>query len=283
MKTAISSRESAFKIDEGKGTEVTRKIARKSASAKPAAPAPAKVVEMQITIIIDASAGAGDTRTYEEFRDDIKAALTDQNGSVRAKRVTNSGGYYLVNGRVCMPGDYDETTRDFKKGAHPPLWAMASDEVKVLQRIEREKSGPGLAKNPEGLRTTKETDEFHKLDNSDRRKAETKKVLDDLHENSDWGKQKKAEQEEAAKFRAKDDDGYDEDEEPWDAEDEEVEDPWDEDDPFSEDVAEEALEEQTSSVLARLRSSSNGSGKTTTRKTTLPAAKTTAKRVVKRR
>lgn len=263
----------------------TRKVTRKVKTvAKPEPVKPksvvGKTVELKVEITIWVDAGADDGRSIEQFRDDVKQALTDPDGVVRAKRVTNTGGYYLVNGKVCLPDDYDPKTRGFKPGAHPPLWAMSADERAIQARIEKEKSLPALARNPEGLRTSKETDDFHKLDAKERRIAETKRVLDDLHENSEWGKRKKAEEEERARLAKEQEEGdefeFDDEEEPWDDEDEPEEEDefeWDEDEVMDEDLADEAIEEQTSSVLAKLR------GKTVT----VPKRPAAKRKVVRRK
>jgi hypothetical protein len=282
---------------------VARKVAPKKTvkkSAAPQRPTPGKNVEVKVEVTIMVSTGPEDTRSIEEIREDIKADLKDPNGRTRAKLVTNMGGYYLVDGRVCLPDDYDPSTRGFKKGAHPPLWAMGPDERAVLARIEREKSRPGLAQNPANLRTTQETDALHKQ--QERRPRTPAEALHDLHENSEWGKNKKrelAEREAAKKESAsEDEDEFTEDEfefeeeEPFfeddaESDEEEEDDPeaaeddfeaeWDEDDPMNDEVADEALESQTSSALAKLK---NG---TKTRKVTTVAKPVTKKKVVRRR
>ncbi|MFE9742923.1 hypothetical protein [Streptomyces sp. NPDC006477] len=258
---------------------VARKVTKVVAQRKKSAPPAPKTVEVKVELTIWVDSGADDPRSIEELREDVKKALTDPNGLVRAKRVTNTGGYYLVNGKVCLPDDYDPETRGFKPGAHPPMWAMSADERAIQSRIEKEKSLPALARNPQGLRTTKETDEFHKQES---RSRTPKEALDDLYENSEWGKKKKAEAaererlaKEAAESASDDEDEFtddeleiaeedDEEEEPYFDEDEEgdsedddeVSDDefeWDEDNVMDEDMAEEAVEEQTSSALAKLR------------------------------
>lgn len=274
---------------------VARKVAKKSAA--PKREHPAKNIEVKVEVTIMVAIGAGDDRSIDQVREDIRDDL--KAGKTQAKLVTNMGGYYLVDGRVCLPDDYDPATRGFKKGAHPPLWAMAPDERQILQRIEREKSRPAMAKNPEGLRTTQETDALHE---KEKRIAKTGAALKDLHENSEWGKQKQKEREEAAKSASKDEDDEitddefsfeegDEEEEPFfdeDAEDDEEDDPeaddedgfeaeWDENDPLNDEVADEALESQTSSALAKLK---NG---TKTRKVTTVAKPVVRKKVVRRR
>lgn len=273
---------------------VARKVSKKSAA--PKRPHPAKNVEVKVEVTIMVALGTGDPRSIEQVREDIREDL--KNGKTQAKLVTNMGGYYLVDGRVCLPDDYDPATRGFKPGAHPPLWAMGPDEREVLKRIEREKNLPKMAQQPQNLRTTQETDALHE---KEKRIAKTKSALDDLYDNTEWGKNKKAEKEAAQSasddeddefeedefsfeaeddeeepyFEDEDEDGEDEDEE--DDEDEEFEAEWDEDDPMNDEVADEALESQTSSALAKLK---NG---TKTRKVTTVAKPVTRKKVVRRR
>lgn len=70
-------------------------------------------------VLLMVSVGGDDVdRSYEEFVIDIKRALDGV-----AKSATETGGYYIVNGKVCLPGDYDPGTRGFKPGATPPQWA----------------------------------------------------------------------------------------------------------------------------------------------------------------
>lgn len=272
---------------------VTRRSAAKKVVKQKAAPKkehPGKNVEVKVELTIMVAVGKGDPRTIEQVRDDIREDL--MTGKTQAKLVTNLGGYYLVDGKVCLPDDYDPTTRGFKPGAHPPLWAMAPDEREILKRIEREKNTrPPMARNPENLRTASETDAKEK------RVAKVGAALRDLHENTEWGKRKQ--EEAAARESASDDEeepyfeedefeegefeevdeNEDDEEEPWeedeDDEGEYEEAEWDEDDVMNEDVADEAIESQTSSALEKLKS-----GKRTIKTVAKPAPK---KRVVRRR
>lgn len=277
----------------------TRKVTRKVVAKKSAAPKkehPAKNVEVKVEVTIMVALGKGDPRSIDQVRDDIKADLMAEGSRTQAKLVTNLGGYYLVDGRVCLPDDYDPSTRGFKPGAHPPLWAMAPDEREILKRIEREKSLPKIAQQPQNLRTTQETDALHE---KEKRIAKTKAALDDLHDNTEWGRNKKAEA--AARSASEDEDEFEEDEfsfedeegdeeEPYydedetdeddEDEEEEFEAEWDEDDPMNDEVAEEAVEQQTSSVLAKLKNGANGK---TSRKVTTVAKPVVRKKVVRRR
>lgn len=75
----------------------------------------AKVIRFEM------SSGADDAnRTLEEFEQDIRdnlALVTNLN------HATVQGGYYIVDGKVCLAKDYDENTQNFKPGTTSPQWA----------------------------------------------------------------------------------------------------------------------------------------------------------------
>lgn len=72
-----------------------------------------------LTLLI--SAGSDDSdRTIEEFYEAANAALVE---IASAKRVVLSNQYYIIDGVVCLPGDYDPATKDRKPGTFPPPWA----------------------------------------------------------------------------------------------------------------------------------------------------------------
>lgn len=80
-------------------------------------------------VLLMVSVGGDDAgRSYEQFVADIKRAVVA--GGV-AKAATETGGYYIVNGKVCLPGDYDPTAKDFKDGAAPPSWAGGPVKAKT--------------------------------------------------------------------------------------------------------------------------------------------------------
>ena len=41
----------------------------------------------------------------------------------KGPHVALTGGYYIVDGKVCLPDDYDPKRENFKTGSHPPVWA----------------------------------------------------------------------------------------------------------------------------------------------------------------
>jgi hypothetical protein len=84
----------------------------------------AKVVSLIVSI------GTEDRkRSHEDFLAHIMKKL----GAVKASdpsgnrnpgiHATPTGGYYILDGKVCLPEDYDKKTGTFKKGATPPTWA----------------------------------------------------------------------------------------------------------------------------------------------------------------
>lgn len=154
---------------------------------EPTNPNPNKQVHIEVKLSLIISVGREDTRSIEQLREDVKNAVLAKEP---AARVTNTGGYYLVNGKVCLPDDYDPVTRDFKPGRHAPLWAMSSDERDILARIEREKKLPMMARQPQNLRTSKEADRFNA---SQQKPRSTKDALADFHENTEAGRRRAAE------------------------------------------------------------------------------------------
>ena len=106
--------------------------------------------------------------TYEQVQQDILDML-------RAKYpggvFTPSGGYILIDGKACYPGDFDYETRDRRPGTRPPLYTLTAEEqreIGLLDRIERERkreiqTGNGLATNPTHLLTAPEVDRLKKF------------------------------------------------------------------------------------------------------------------------
>lgn len=79
----------------------------------------AKVVFVEVSIGND---HGEDDRTIERFQDAIRQALTSD-PEVGARHVTFQRAYYIIDGHVCLPSDYDPETKDRKPGTHPPVWA----------------------------------------------------------------------------------------------------------------------------------------------------------------
>jgi hypothetical protein len=134
-------------------------VVKKQDSGKPIQ----KSTSLEVSIKCIVSVGNGDRdRTFEEWIDAIREAVHGIDCPEGAQiRFTPTGGYYIVNGRVCLPDDFDPETKDFKPGTRPPLWASTEPEKKqweILDRIEREKNNPNtLARNPPNLATLAES------------------------------------------------------------------------------------------------------------------------------
>lgn len=77
----------------------------------------AKVVRLEVSI---GSEDAG--RSLDELITAIRFALR-RGTKVNAHNVTVHGSYYILDGQVCLPADYDPSTRDRKPGTYPPVWA----------------------------------------------------------------------------------------------------------------------------------------------------------------
>jgi hypothetical protein len=122
-----------------------------------------KSASLEVTVKFIASIGNGDReRSYEGWiqviRDAVGAVAGQEGGLTR---FTPTGGYYIVNGRVCLPEDFDPETKDFKPGTRSPLWASTEPEKRqweILERIERDNAKPNtLARNEPRLLTLEET------------------------------------------------------------------------------------------------------------------------------
>lgn len=76
------------------------------------------------------SVGANDDdRTIEQFEADIRDAISRVNGT-SINNATIMGGYYIIDGKVCLPQDYDPATKNRKPGTFPPVWAGGPDPKK---------------------------------------------------------------------------------------------------------------------------------------------------------
>jgi len=82
----------------------------------------------------------------ERLIEDFEAAIVEAINTVDEKiRVTKAGTYYILDGKVCLPDDYDVKTQNFKPGAKPPQWASGNGvpgrtvaPVKISTTPERE-------------------------------------------------------------------------------------------------------------------------------------------------
>jgi hypothetical protein len=117
----------------------------------------AKSVNLTLQFKVIASSGDKDReRTYEQYLGDIRNALA----TIGVDHVTPVGGYYIIDGKVCLPEDYDPETQNRKPGTRPPVWAMSEsdkEQAKILERIERERGLSKLSRQPPNLATAAET------------------------------------------------------------------------------------------------------------------------------
>jgi hypothetical protein len=88
----------------------------------------AKVLRFEISIGAD-----DDDRTLEQFEADIRDALVDGMKGNPIHYATLQGGYYLIDGKVCLTADYDPATKNRKPGTFPPVWAGGPDPKKKPQ------------------------------------------------------------------------------------------------------------------------------------------------------
>lgn len=125
-------------------------------------------VQKQLKIQLTFLASYGDNHRaelYEEVLEKIKKLIKDEwpdTPDGRGVNFTSVGGYYLVNGKVCLVQDFDPETMDRKPGTHPPSWASQGDEKKEAILAERNEAQRQIAnqlgRQPEKLLTSKETD-----------------------------------------------------------------------------------------------------------------------------
>lgn len=62
-------------------------------------------------------------RNIEDFVSDLRELLGAVPYGQDGIHLTVARSYYVVDGQVCLPEDYDEETQNFKPGTGPPPWA----------------------------------------------------------------------------------------------------------------------------------------------------------------
>lgn len=77
-----------------------------------------KVLSVHISIGNDDS-----DRSWEDFLEDVKKKIGATPYGQPGIHLSTMGGYYILDGVVCLPGDFDPKTRTFKPGKFPPPWA----------------------------------------------------------------------------------------------------------------------------------------------------------------
>lgn len=89
----------------------------------------AKVLRFEISVGAD-----DDEHTIEHFeqavrntlafaRDHASAVFKSGRQELRWHNLTTTGAYYIIDGKVCMPVDYDANSKNRKPGTQPPAWA----------------------------------------------------------------------------------------------------------------------------------------------------------------
>lgn len=121
----VSVKKSASKKPQGRDPEITPdEVSNEQARVSQDASVygPPKIHAKVVSLIV--SVGTDDReRNWEDFVADVRKKL----GIVPYGKPGLHGGpvsgYYILDGKVCLPDDYDEKTGTFKKGAVPPTWA----------------------------------------------------------------------------------------------------------------------------------------------------------------
>jgi len=101
----------------------------KDQPAEPYSTQHAKVLRFELSI-----GKNDDARTLERFEQDIRAALAKIEGEP-IHNVTLQGGYYIIDGKVCLPADYDPATKNRKPGTYPPSWAGGPEKGKEREYL----------------------------------------------------------------------------------------------------------------------------------------------------
>lgn len=91
---------------------------------------PAKRVAKVVNLIVSID-DSDRKRSHEDMVADIRKKLGavgppyigEDGKRIPGPHVTVTGGYYILDGKVCLPDDYDSKKATFKKGKTPPSWA----------------------------------------------------------------------------------------------------------------------------------------------------------------
>jgi hypothetical protein len=100
-----------------------------------------KIHAKSVSLIV--SIGTSDrNRTHEKFVEEILKRLKPVPRGEEGLHVSITGGHYILDGKVCLPDDYDPKTQNFKAGAVPPVWAGGPRKSRVMstqQQMEEDK------------------------------------------------------------------------------------------------------------------------------------------------
>jgi hypothetical protein len=103
--------------------------------------------------------------TIEEFIEALRSFAKERWPNCN---FTSVGSYYIIDGKVCRPEDFDRETMDRKPGTFPPSWSVQGDDKKDAllseRNAEQAKNPNKLAHQPENLLTSKEMDALKKME-----------------------------------------------------------------------------------------------------------------------
>jgi hypothetical protein len=141
---------------------VRAKAAEKEQTRKDTGKRVQKVYEFQHSVIVSLNDGFRDV-TWDQMLDTVREALAER---FPGGRVTSIGGHILIDGKACYPHDFDYELMDRKPGTFPPPYTLTDEEKKqigMLERINRERKAPEMARNPEHMLTTGETSALRRI------------------------------------------------------------------------------------------------------------------------
>lgn len=149
---------------------------------KTAAAAKKTIVQKQIQAQVRFIVSNGDKYREESIEDLIEAFRQFTKERWPGANFTPVGSYYLVDGKVCRPEDFDRKTMDRKPGTFPPSWSLQGEDKKesilAERNAEQEKNPNKLAHQPKKLLTSKEMDSLNASSSSPRKLVAKKKVAE---------------------------------------------------------------------------------------------------------
>lgn len=135
---SVPTRAPETKIDAEANTEAIQ--SKDASNGKPKNTA--KVISLQISI------GDHDKgRSHEKFVEDILKAVGKVPYGKEGVHASVMGGYYILDGKVCLPDNYNPKTETFKKGTFPPTWAGGPTKKVVSTKESLDKDFENLTKD----------------------------------------------------------------------------------------------------------------------------------------
>jgi hypothetical protein len=117
---------SARKVTTKKTTPKKRTVKKPVSASKP------KLHAKNMTLVV--SVGDKDRdKLIEAMQDAVKKAVEKLGYSASLM-----SSYYILDGKVCLPKDYDPATQNFKPGAVPPPWAGGPTVNTLLEKVGQE-------------------------------------------------------------------------------------------------------------------------------------------------